>query len=105
MTTPTHVAVNLGVFLILMQVKTLNPNYLDLALIVGSNFIDLDHLPAKPIFDPKRDPFKTHFFHKQWKILLAILGAMLFFRKVMFLSIGILLHFLLDYINVRTINT
>ena len=105
MTTPTHVAVNLGVFLILMQVKTLNPNYLDLALIVGSNLIDLDHLPAKPIFDPKRNPFKTHFIHKQWKIVSVLSVAMLFFRPLMFLSIGILLHFLLDYINVRTINT
>ncbi len=98
MTTPTHVAVNLGVFLVLMQVPTVAPNYTDLALLVGSNLIDLDHLSARPIYHPKRNSFITHPLHKQWKVLSVLSVLMLFIRPVSFLGIGLLLHFFLDYL-------
>lgn len=101
MTTPTHVAVNLGVFLLLMQVDGLDPNYTDLALLVGSNFIDLDHLYARPIYDPMRNGFKTHFLHKNWKAVLLISILMLFIRPMMFLGIGFILHFFLDYLDIK----
>ena len=104
MTTPTHVAINLGVFLLLMQVKSLDANYSDLALIVGSNFIDLDHLFSKPIYHPKRNPFTTHFVHKQWKIVLFFSILLLFVRPLMFLGVGLLLHFLLDYVYIKREN-
>jgi len=98
MTTPTHVAVNLGVFLVLMNVPSINPNYTDLALILGSNLIDLDHLFSRPIYHPKRNSFTTHPLHKQWRVLLVVSILVLFIRPVAFLGIGILLHFLLDYL-------
>jgi len=98
MTTPTHVAVNLGVFLLLMNVSSINPNYTDLALILGSNLIDLDHLLARPIYDPKRNSFTTHFLHKQWRVLLVLSTLMLFLRPAAFLGIGLILHFFLDYL-------
>ena len=101
MTTPTHVAVNLGVFLVLMQVKTLDPNYADLALLVGSNLIDLDHLFSRPIYDPMRNPFKTHFLHKQWETILLLSILTLFIHPLLFLGIGLILHFFLDYLDIK----
>ncbi|MDO8561459.1 MAG: DUF6122 family protein [bacterium] len=101
MTTPTHVAVNLGVFLALMQVPAIEPNYTDLALMLSSNLIDLDHLLSRPIYHPKRNPFKTHFLHKQWRGLLVLSILMLFVRPVAFLGIGLLLHFFLDYLYTK----
>jgi len=101
MTTPTHVAINLGVFLVLMQIKNLDSNYIDLSLIIGSNFIDIDHLFSKPIYHPKRNPFTSHPIHKQWKLILFISTLTLFIRPLMFLGIGLILHFLLDYMYIK----
>ena len=101
MTTPTHLIPNLVVFLVLMHVQNLNPNYPDLCLIIGSNLIDLDHLFSKPIYHPKRNPFKTHFLHKQWEIITFLSVFMLFCRPLMFLGIGLILHFFLDYLYIK----
>jgi|SRR3989344_469339 len=98
MTTPTHVAVNVGTFFLLTQVPGIHPDYVDLGLIVGANLIDLDHLLSRPIYDPKRNSFKAHILHRHWKIILALSVVMLFVRPVMFLGIGIMLHYLLDYL-------
>lgn len=98
MTTPTHVAANLGVFLLLMQVPNLNLGYLDLGLIIASNLIDLDHLFSQPIYDPRRNSFRTHFFHRHWKAIAAISTISLFIRPIAFLGLGILMHYFLDYL-------
>ena len=98
MTTPTHVAVNLGVFLALMQIPSVAPNYTDLVLMLGSNLIDLDHLFSRPIYHPKRNSFTTHPLHKQWRVLLVLSILMLFIRPIVFLGIGLLLHLFLDYL-------
>lgn len=101
MTTPTHVAVNLGVFLAFMQIQTLGPNYTDLALLIGSNLIDLDHLFSRPIYDSMRNGFKTHFLHKQWRIVLLLSVLVLFVRPLTFLGVGLILHFFLDYLDIK----
>ena len=98
MTTPTHITSNLVVFLVLMYVKNLNPGYMDIGLMISSNLIDLDHLFSKPIYDPKRNPFKTHFLHKNWKLVSFLLILCFFFRSLLFLGVGLLLHFFLDYL-------
>ena len=97
MTTPTHIAVNLGVFLLLMQRNGLNPDYADLSLLVGSNLIDLDHLLTRPVYDTKRNSFKTHVLHRNWKMGLFVSLLMLFIRPLLFLGLGIMLHYFLDY--------
>ncbi|KKQ03096.1 MAG: hypothetical protein US18_C0017G0020 [Parcubacteria group bacterium GW2011_GWB1_36_5] len=101
MTTPTHIASNLVVFLTLIHVQNLNQNYLDLCLIIGSNLVDLDHLFSSPIYHPKRNPFKTHFLHKQWKVISFLSILMLFYRPLIFLGIGLILHFFLDYLYIK----
>jgi hypothetical protein len=100
MTTPTHVIANLGLFA-LLRATAVNPGYADLALILSSNFIDLDHLSARPIYHPRRNPFKTHFFHRSWLILLTLSIVMLFVRPLMFLGFGLILHMALDYIYIK----
>ncbi|MEK7118521.1 MAG: DUF6122 family protein [Patescibacteria group bacterium] len=97
MTTLTHVAVNLATFAALAHAP-IDANYTDLALLVGSNFIDLDHLSAQPIYDPKRNSFAAHFLHKQWRMVSILATAMLFIRPVSFLGVGLLSHFFLDYL-------
>jgi len=98
MTTVEHVAVNLGAFFILTRVDGLNPNYVDLSLLIGSNLIDLDHLFSRPIYNAKRNSFGAHFLHKHWRMVSLLSLGMLFVRPVAFLGLGILLHFLLDYL-------
>ena len=61
MTTQTHIISNLVVFLILPHTTNLNPNYIDLGLIVGSNLIDLDHVFSNPIYHPKEIHLKLIF--------------------------------------------
>ncbi len=102
MTTPTHIVSNLVVFYVLIYVQNLNSNYIDLGLIVGSNLVDLDHLFSIPIHHPKRNPFKTHFLHKRY-VVISILSILIifFYRPLMFLGIGLLLHFFLDYLYIK----
>ena len=104
MTTPTHVTSNLIVFLILTHIQNLNPNYTDLGLIIGSNLIDLDHLFSRPIYQSKRNPFKIHFLHQHWKIISILSVILLSYRPLMFLGIGFILHFFLDYLYIKRAN-
>jgi len=101
MTTPTHLVSNLVAFLILTHVQNLNPNYINLGLIIGSNLIDLDHLFSRPIYHPTRNPFKTHFLHKYWKIISIFSVLLFFYRPLVFLGIGLILHFFLDYLYIK----
>jgi hypothetical protein len=101
MTTPTHVAADLGAFIVLTHIGTLDPNYVDLAILLGSNLIDLDHLFSRPIYHPRRNPFKTHPLHRQWIAISLASVLMLFVRPLSFLGVGLMLHFFLDYLYIR----
>ena len=98
MTIPTHVAANLVAFLVLLNTPNVNPNYTDLVLILGSNLIDLDHLFSRPIYNPRRNSFRTHFLHENWKSVLLLSLAMCLFRPLLFLGIGLAMHLFLDYL-------
>lgn len=94
-----HLAFDIIIYLLLG--KLIPTNLFDLILLFSINLIDLDHLFAKPIYHPKRNPFITHFLHKPWKILLIITILTLFFRPILFLGIGLLSHLFLDYLYVK----
>ena len=98
MITPIHILFNLLIYFILGKTLILTTN-IDLILLLCSELIDLDHLRAKPIYHPRRNSFKTHPLHKQWKIILIISLLLLFYRPLMFLGIGLISHFLLDFIE------
>ena len=100
MITLIHLVIDFAIWLML-GVGLINTSVIDLFLLFSVHLIDLDHLFSKPIFSKKRNPFKTHFIHKQWKLLLILAIVFLFIRPIMFLGIGIMSHFFLDYINVK----
>jgi hypothetical protein len=69
----------------------------DLFLLMGANIIDIDHLFARPIYNPLRSSF-THILHKHYKIIIAVsVGAI--FTPVKFLGVGLILHLCLDSIE------
>jgi hypothetical protein len=101
MTTPTHIAADAVVLLIIIQLNLAHPNSMDLVLLFGSNLIDLDHLFSRPIYHPKRNPFKTHPIHKRWLIASLVSIALILYRPGMFLGVGLLLHLFLDYLYIK----
>ena len=94
-----HIAFNLIVFFLMKQI--IHVNYFDLILLFASNLMDLDHLFSKLVYHPKRNPFKAHFLHKNWIIILIISISILFVRPLTFLGIGILSHLILDYFYIK----
>jgi len=97
MITILHVIFNLSVYFIIGLFIPVS--YIDLFLVLFAELIDLDHLPSKPVYKKGRNSFETHFLHKRVFIVLIIALTMLFIRPIMFLGIGILLHFFLDYLD------
>lgn len=99
MITPIHLAFDYILYLIVG--KFISVNTLDLILLFSENLMDLDHLFSRPIYKFRRNPFKTHFLHKNWKIVSLIAIIFLFIRPIMFLGIGIMSHFFLDWVYVK----
>jgi len=102
MLTPTHALFDTLLYLGLNCFDILRFRYSDLIALYSANLIDLDHLFSKPIFDPTRNPFKAHFLHKNWKIVICFSVTFLFFyRPIAFLGAGLLSHLLLDFIYIK----
>jgi hypothetical protein len=59
--------------------------------------VDLDHLLADPIFDPNRCSINFHFLHSYPAIVVYGLG--LVHPKTCVISLGLLIHMALDYID------
>ncbi len=101
MITPIHTGFNL-ILLFLITKFNLSPiTTLAVILLLSAELIDLDHLSSKPIYHPKRNPFKSHVLHKNWKIILVISIILLFFHPFRFLGVGLISHLFLDYIYVK----
>ena len=66
-----------------------------LILIISSNFIDLDHLLANPIYDQYRCSINFHPLHNLYMLPLYIIG--IFWKKYSYFFIGIMLHLMLDW--------
>lgn len=101
MTTPVHLAINTGVYVLVGYSGLVEVNATDLALLFAAELIDLDHLFSTPIYHPRRNPFHTHFLHRSWKAVLIISLLMCFFRPLLFLGIGLLSHMVVDYWYVK----
>ena len=59
--------------------------------------IDVDHLLAKPIFDPDRCSVGFHLLHSYWAFGIYI--VMLFFKKTRVVGIGFTLHIITDALD------
>jgi len=99
MLTPIHLIFDLLIYFIVgIKYQT---HWYDLALLLSVNLIDLDHLFTKPIYKHGRNSFKTHFLHRHWKWMVGLAAFCLLNRYTLFFGIGILSHFLLDWMDMK----
>ena len=63
-------------------------------LLMATMLIDLDHLLANPIYDPNRCSIGFHPLHHP--LMFIIYGAMLAFPITRVVSVGLLIHMMLD---------
>tara|TARA_Y100000310_G_scaffold327735_1_gene394567 strand:- start:613 stop:933 length:321 start_codon:yes stop_codon:yes gene_type:complete len=101
MITLIHILFDALIYLLINIFKLTSFNFLDLILLFSASLIDLDHLTAKPIYHPRRNPFKIHFLHRNWVFVLLAGIIMLFIRPVLFLGIGLISHLFLDLVYVK----
>lgn len=101
MITPVHLVFDIGTYFLADKLNLINVGSTDLIILFSAELIDLDHLLSKPIYHPRRNPFKIHALHKRWLIILLLSIAFIFYRPVLFLGIGLLCHLLLDYLYVK----
>ncbi|HAN19411.1 MAG: hypothetical protein A2X13_01935 [Bacteroidetes bacterium GWC2_33_15] len=86
------------VFPILIAFVFFRKDFLKASLIMLlANLIDIDHILASPVFDPTRCSIGFHLFHSYYAI--GIYFFMLFIPKTRFVSIGLTLHILTDFID------
>jgi len=101
MITPIHLIFDLGAYLLVNKIDIVATNNIDLLLLFSAELIDLDHLLSKPIYHSRRNPFKTHFLHKNWLVIITISILFILYRPVLFLGIGLLSHLFVDYCYVK----
>ena len=101
MRTPTHILFDTIVLFLLDIFHALDFTIIGLSIMICAELIDLDHLFSKPIYAPRRNPFKTHFLHKKWLYVL-IFSILLFFNSYsIYLGIGLMCHLFLDLIYIK----
>jgi hypothetical protein len=66
-------------------------------LVLTSNFIDLDHLLANPIYDPNRCSINFHPLHSWYMFPIYFFGS--FLKNYRYFFFGIILHLVLDWID------
>jgi hypothetical protein len=102
-----HAASDLAIWMLLIIVLSIDPfssqSGIMLALLLASNLIDLDHLAARPIYDKNRASIGFHLLHKKWQIPLYIAGCLLP-TPYRYFFIGVCVHLLFDYLEMRTLD-
>lgn len=101
MTTPIHLIFDLGAYFLVNKMPLIDVGSADLLFLFSAELIDLDHLLSKPIYHPRRNPFKTHILHKKWPLILVVSLLLFLYRPVLFLGVGLLTHLLVDYFYVK----
>lgn len=59
--------------------------------------IDVDHIMADPFYDSERCSINYHLLHTPIPII--IYGALYFVPRLRILSVGLIIHIILDYLN------
>jgi hypothetical protein len=102
MLTPFHLILDVLVYLGIIKSFNLEFSFFGLLLLFSADLIDLDHLFSNPIYTSRRNPFKKHFIHKNWwKLILIVAIISVFYHEIIFLCVGLVNHFLLDFIEVK----
>jgi len=71
-------------------------------ILIGTMLVDLDHLLAKPIYDPERCSIAFHPLHSFWAIGTYIL--LCFPKKTRLIGIGLIIHMALDSLDCQITN-
>lgn len=66
-------------------------------IFLASMLVDLDHLLANPIFDPKRCSINFHPLHHYMAMFIYVIGVI--FKKSRVLALALLFHMLTDAID------
>jgi len=96
-----HMSFNLILYFIVSYFTPIDFYFSNLIYLFLADLIDIDHLFHRPIFVLRRNPFKTHFIHKNYLWVLLISFILLFSYPLCFLGIGLISHFFLDFIYTR----
>ena len=98
---PIHFGLNCGIYYIISLLSPVEFMMINCFYLLLAELIDLDHLFSKQIYHPRRDPFKVHFFHKNWNFVLVFAFFGLFFYPILFVSLSLISHIFLDYIYTK----
>jgi len=101
MITPIHILFNLTAYFSLSRIFSFEMDVGIAILLISAELIDLDHLFSRPMIKLNRNSFKTHFFHKNWKMVILFAIILLFFNPAYAIGLGVLSHLLLDLIDTK----
>jgi hypothetical protein len=68
-------------------------------VIISTNLIDIDHLLAKPIYDPTRCSINFHPLHSWYTMPIWVMGTLFKNKYIRYFSLAVLLHLWLDWIQ------
>ena len=101
MITLIHIGFNLMIYFIISVIAGFDIQLPLILLLISVELIDIDHIFTKPIYDSRRNSFKTHFFHKYWQCVLFFALVLLFFNPLFIFGLGLISHLFLDWIDVK----
>jgi len=98
-TTPIHFGFNVIIYYLISVLFSIEFVLFNLIYLLLAELIDLYHLFSRPIYVKRRDPFKTHFFHKNF-IFIILFAILIMFISVpfVFIGLGLISHIFLDFI-------
>lgn len=101
-TTPVHFGFNTFMYYLMSLIFPISFIVTNLPYFLLASLIDLDHLFSKPIYKLKRNPFKTHFLHKNWKFVL-LTGIILLFINypIRFTGFALISHIFVDFLYTK----
>jgi len=101
MITLVHIIFNLTAYFSLSRIFSFEMELGIAILLISAELIDLDHLFSRPMIQRNRNSFKTHFFHKNWKIVILFAIILLFFNPAYAIGLGLISHMVLDFIDTK----
>ena len=101
MLTPIHILFNLTAYFSLSRMFSFEMQLGIILLLLTAELIDLDHLFSRPIIKLNRNSFETHFFHRNWKMVILFAVILLFFNPAYAIGLGLISHLLLDWIDTQ----
>ncbi len=71
------------------------------AIMIGTMIVDIDHLLARPIFDPNRCSIGFHPLHSYFAIGIYVLLLFIPNFYIQVIAVGLIFHMMTDYLDCR----